>query len=75
MKDDDNEKVVDFISAHEESLEDKMKERPFSGTLLKLKWFAEQFRTSKKIQGDIRSGSYKVDNEKLAKALLNIDEK
>ena len=57
----------------EEQIDQELEARPRSATLLNLKWLAQRLRRSKKIKTDLSSGRYLVDNEKLAKAILNKD--
>jgi anti-sigma28 factor (negative regulator of flagellin synthesis) len=56
---------------NEADIDAKLKVRPRSATLLTLKWLAERFRKSTKIKTALAEGSYSVDTDKLAKALLN----
>ncbi len=45
--------------------------RPRSATMIKLQWLAEQVRKTLRIKEQIEEGSYHVDSQSLAKALLN----
>lgn len=40
-------------------------------TSLTLEWFAEKFKKAQRIKEELNSGSYNVDSNKLAEALVN----
>ncbi|MCO6432169.1 MAG: flagellar biosynthesis anti-sigma factor FlgM [Deltaproteobacteria bacterium] len=43
-------------------------------TDLTLGWLAERFRKAESIKEKIESGSYRVDTERVAASILNVDE-
>ncbi len=55
----------------EHGLEEEMKRRPRSATLLNMKWLADRLRRARILKKGIEEGTYSVDSGKLAKALLN----
>jgi len=42
-------------------------------TSITLGWIAEKLRKAEKIKEEIKSGSYKVDSEKIAASIINKD--
>jgi hypothetical protein len=82
-----SEKAQDMgklIERHMEALlaERRLIERMLSGdesksrrspTLLKLQWLAERVRKMERIKSEVGSGTYSVDSNLVAKAMLNID--
>lgn len=57
----------------EEDLDAQIRNRPRSVTLLNLKWLAERVRKTCMLKKGIADGTYSVDSQRLAKALLNED--
>ena len=48
--------------------------RPRSMTTLKLQWLAERVRKCRQIKQQVEDGSYNVDSQEVAKAILGIYE-
>lgn len=57
--------------ALEEMIDEEIKSRPRSPTLLKLKWVAERLRKKAAVEERIKGGEYDLDSQKIAEALLN----
>ena len=52
----------------------KQSRRPRSMTTLKLQWLAERARKCREIKEAVEAGTYRVDSQKVAKAVLGIYE-
>ncbi len=52
----------------------KQSRRPRSMTTLKLQWLAERVRKCRQLKEQIEAGSYKVDSQEVAKAILGVYE-
>lgn len=46
--------------------------RPRKATMLKLQWLSERLRKCERIKREIEAGTYRVDSEEVAKAILNL---
>ena len=57
-----------------ESRETERSPRPRKATMLKLQWLSERLRKCERIKREIQAGTYRVDSEEVAKALLNLNE-
>lgn len=55
---------------NERELEEAIKVRPRSPTLLKLKMFADMFRKTARIKEQVQKGEYKVDSQKIAESIV-----
>lgn len=58
----------------ETEIDNEIKRRPRSPTLLKLKMFAERFRKKNEVREKLKSGKYDMSSERIAKAILNDEE-
>jgi anti-sigma28 factor (negative regulator of flagellin synthesis) len=61
------------IEVAEELQEQTSSRRVRQPTLLKLQWLAERVRKCERIKRQIAEGTYCVESEAIAKALLNTD--
>ncbi len=54
----------------EAEIDEQIKQRPRSATLLCLKWLAERLRKARSVEQKLKNGTYDVGSEAIAKALL-----
>ena len=54
-----------------DSNQEKKQERKRSLTEVTLQWLAEKFRRTERIKEELKSGTYHVDSNKVAEAILN----
>ena len=66
----ENNKQV--VTEEVESVETKRSPRPRKATMLKLQWLSERLRKCERIKREIQAGTYHVDSEEVAKAILNL---
>jgi anti-sigma28 factor (negative regulator of flagellin synthesis) len=48
--------------------------RPRSPTILKLQWLGERLRKVERIKKQVAAGTYHVDSESIARAMLSLDQ-
>jgi len=48
--------------------------RPRSPTILKLQWLGERLRKVERIKKQVAAGTYQVDSELIARAMLSLDQ-
>ncbi len=59
---------------NEAEIEKQFAGRPRSATLLNLKWLAERLRKARRVKRGLEEGTYSLDSDKIARALLNENE-
>lgn len=63
-----------IVTDEVESVEPTRSPRPRKATMLKLQWLSERLRKCERIKREIQAGTYHVESDEVAKAILNLRE-